>query len=55
MVVDDYTRKLDELERLLNDPQVELDPARIWSLLGELSGHAPGAEHTARQGRHVDE
>ena len=34
---EDYARKLDELDRLLNDPEVPMQPARIWSLLGEIS------------------
>ncbi len=33
----DYTRKLDELDRLLNDPLIPMEPARVWSLLAELS------------------
>jgi hypothetical protein len=33
----DYDRKLDELERLLNDPDVNLEPARVWSLLAEVT------------------
>jgi hypothetical protein len=33
----EYRRKLDELDRLLNDPDVPLEPDRIWSLLAELS------------------
>jgi hypothetical protein len=33
----DYDSKLDELERLLNDPDVNLEPARVWSLLAEVS------------------
>ncbi len=37
MTDDEYERKLDELDRLLNDPDVSMQPARIWSLLGELS------------------
>jgi len=37
MTDDDYTSKLDELDRLLNDPDVPMQPARIWSLLAELS------------------
>ena len=43
---EDYNRKLDELDRLLNDPDVSMQPARIWSLLAELSmrdGAAPEA------------
>jgi hypothetical protein len=30
--------KLDELERLLNDPEVPLRAARLWELLAEISG-----------------
>ena len=37
MTDEDYDRKLDELDRLLNDPDVSMQPARIWSLLAELS------------------
>ena len=33
----DYSRKLDELDRLLNDPDVPMQPDRIWSLLAEVS------------------
>ena len=33
----EYARKLDELDTLLNDPDVPMQPARIWSLLAELS------------------
>jgi hypothetical protein len=38
----DYDSKLDELERLLNDPDVNLEPARVWSLLAEVSHHDRG-------------
>src|SRR5579875_2101832 len=34
---EEYARKLDELDRLLNDPDVPIQPARIWSLLAEVS------------------
>lgn len=30
--------KLVELDRLLNDPEVQMDPHRVWSLLHEISG-----------------
>jgi hypothetical protein len=33
----DYCRKLDELDRLLNDPDVPMQPDRIWSLLADVS------------------
>lgn len=37
----DYSRKLDELDQLLNDPDVPMEPARIWSLLADISQYAP--------------
>ena len=37
MTETDYSRKLDELDRLLNDPEVQMEPHRIWSLLAEIS------------------
>ncbi|RKK02874.1 peptide chain release factor 1 [Pseudoroseomonas wenyumeiae] len=30
--------KLVELDRLLNDPEVRMDPHRVWLLLQEISG-----------------
>ena len=33
----EYHRKLDELDRLLNDPDVPMQPERIWSLLADVS------------------
>jgi hypothetical protein len=33
----EYNRKLDELDRLLNDPDVPMQPERIWSLLADVS------------------
>lgn len=33
----DYQAKLDELDRLLNDPEIRMDPDRIWTLLAEIS------------------
>lgn len=35
--------KLDELDRILNDPEVPMEPARVWSLLAEIAGRE-GAE-----------
>ena len=35
----EYSRKLDELDRLLNDPDVPMKPSRIWSLLADVSRH----------------
>jgi hypothetical protein len=37
MTDDDYARKLDELDRLLNDWEVPMQPDRVWSLLDEVS------------------
>ena len=35
-----YDMKLSELDRLLNDPDSKMEPARIWSLLAEISKQA---------------
>jgi hypothetical protein len=35
----EYRRKLDELDRLLNDPDLPMQPDRIWSLLEDVSRH----------------
>jgi hypothetical protein len=37
MSIAEYSRKLDELDRLLNDPDVPMEPDRIWSLLADVS------------------
>ena len=39
----DYARKLDELDRLLNDPEVPMEPERVWSLLAEISSRDAAA------------
>jgi hypothetical protein len=41
----EYGRKLDELDRLINDPEVPIQPDRVWSLLAEIATreHAAGA------------
>jgi hypothetical protein len=46
MTETEYGRKLDELDRLLNDPDVPMEPGKVWSLLAEiaqrdLAGAAP--------------
>jgi hypothetical protein len=33
----EYCRKLDELDRLFNDPDAPIEPARVWALLAEVS------------------
>ncbi|MCQ8280072.1 peptide chain release factor 1 [Acetobacteraceae bacterium KSS8] len=35
----EYNAKLDELDHLLNDADVPLEPARIWDLLAAVSHH----------------
>ena len=37
MTDNEYHRKLDELDRLINDPDVPIQPDRVWSLLAELA------------------
>jgi hypothetical protein len=49
MTETEYARKLDELDRLLNDPDVPIEPARIWTLLAEIAQRdLTGEEHAAR-------
>ena len=36
----EYAQKLDDLDRLLNDPEVPLDASRVWSLLFDIARHA---------------
>lgn len=36
MTKGDENAKLIELDRLLNDPDVSLQPGRVWALLDEL-------------------
>jgi hypothetical protein len=31
--------KLDEIDRILNDPETSLEASRVWSLLAEVSLH----------------
>ena len=37
MADNDETAKLDELDRILNDPDVPMEPARVWALLAEIA------------------
>jgi hypothetical protein len=46
----DYASKLDELDRLLNDPDVPMQPARVWSLLADVSLHDFGDRDGDRPG-----
>ena len=33
----DYDRKLEEIERLLNDPDTPFDASKVWALLSDVS------------------
>lgn len=44
----EYSRTLEELERLLNDPDVPMQADRIWSLLEGVSGQC-GASSASHQ------
>ena len=35
-------RAFDELERLLNDPEVRMDAARVWALLDGIASSGRG-------------
>jgi hypothetical protein len=43
----EYNRKLDELDRLINDPEVPMQPNRIWELLAEVADRGPAPEARA--------
>ena len=42
----EHVRKLDELDRILNDPETPMDAARIWSLLAEITQHTGALSDT---------
>lgn len=44
----EYARKLDELDRLLNDPDVPMEPAKVWSLLAEIAQRDMASPQPAR-------
>jgi hypothetical protein len=37
--VAEYQQKLNEVDRLLNDPDAPLDAAKVWVLLSEIAQH----------------
>ena len=45
----EYDREQDELDRLLNDPEIPMDPDRIWDLTDNLASAPSGREHRIRQ------
>jgi hypothetical protein len=48
MTKEEYGRKLNELDRLLNDPGVPIEPDRVWSLLAEISRESRYADGLSR-------
>ena len=40
----EIAQKTAELDRLLNDPEVRMDPHRVWALAQELKGQR-GIQH----------
>jgi hypothetical protein len=44
----DYARKLDELDRLLNDPDVPMEPGKVWSLLAEIAQRENVSAHAGQ-------
>lgn len=43
-------KRLAELDRLLNDPDVRMDPHRVWTLMAEISRRAGAGHETAASG-----
>ena len=43
MADSDYDQKLDELDRLLNDPDSPMEPSKVWSLLAEIASREAAA------------
>ena len=44
----DYGRRMDEIDRLLNDPDVPMDAHRIWSLMADATEHLPVSPYAVR-------
>jgi hypothetical protein len=46
----EMARKLAELDRLLNDPEIRMDAGRVWALAQELKASALGGAALRRAG-----
>jgi hypothetical protein len=47
----EYCHKLDELDRLINDPDVPMQPDRIWTLLADVARQpVPAADRSTMPG-----
>jgi hypothetical protein len=42
----DYGRRMDEIDRLLNDPDVPMDAQRVWSLMADITEHLAASPYT---------
>ncbi len=51
MTETEYRRKLSEVDRLLNDPELSLDPNKVWSLLADIAAHAASCSGPPQQTR----
>ncbi|MBP0447363.1 peptide chain release factor 1 [Roseomonas sp. SSH11] len=49
MTANEAERALAELDRLLNDPDVQMDPMRVWTLADRLSGSVPATAQPTSQ------
>ncbi len=50
----DYAAKLEQIDRLLNDPETPMQPALVWSLLAEMeSHHAQAPQSSSANGCHA--
>jgi len=47
MTSTDYVQKLDELDRLLNDPDVPIQPELIWRLIEEVATWKHGSKQVS--------
>ena len=47
----EYAKKLEELDRQLNDPDIPMNPARVWALLADLRRDAGGSDRTLKGAR----
>jgi hypothetical protein len=46
----EYARRIDELDRLLHDPDVPREPNKVWSLLDEIAQRDLGNARDAPSG-----
>ncbi len=50
MTETECAKKLEELDRHLNDPDIPMDPSRVWALLDELHCRESDSDGTATSG-----